>query len=240
MWRSNYSTVTYRIQKVLHYATNKPQGKKNKAKHDTLSTHLVEKKKKKRSIGQFRVGSSTMMTEHVRNVSSKLSEKCEVDGADKIRKKSEYERLRVSFMFRKLKTSLTANTASCDKFTSVSEPHFGLRMTSCFLFPILAGPKEAAMGGADREGPGQAPRLLLCPAGRAGHRGLSHADRSTVRLAHAPGQLHQPPGGTNRHGPHLGQDAQLQRGRVREGHVYFACVAFHIITFLFQTILTTE
>lgn len=85
------------------------------------------------------------------------------------------------------------------------------------LFPIIPGSEEAAMGGADREGFGQTPRLLLCPAGRARHRGLGHADGGSLRLAHAAGQLHQPPGGADRHGPHLGQDAQLQGGRVREG-----------------------
>lgn len=72
------------------------------------------------------------------------------------------------------------------------------------------------MGGVDRESPGQTPWLLLCPAGGARHRGPGHADGGSLRLAHAPGQLHQPPGGTHRHRPHLGQDAELQGGRVRE------------------------
>ncbi len=85
------------------------------------------------------------------------------------------------------------------------------------LFPIIPGPEEAAMGGADWEGPGQTPRLLLCPAGRACHRGAGHADGGSMWLPDAPGQLHQPSGGTHRYRPHLGQDAQLQGGWVREG-----------------------
>lgn len=81
---------------------------------------------------------------------------------------------------------------------------------------MIPGPKEAVMGGADWEGPGQTPRLLLRPAGRACHRGPGHADGGSLRLADAPGQLHQSSGRTHRYGPHLGQDAQLQGGWVRE------------------------
>lgn len=92
-------------------------------------------------------------------------------------------------------------------------------MTKYFplLFPIIPGSEEAALGGADWEGLGQTPWLLLCPAGRARHRGPGHADRRSLWFPHAPGQLHQPSGGTHRYRPHLGQDAQLQGGWVREG-----------------------
>lgn len=72
------------------------------------------------------------------------------------------------------------------------------------------------MGGADREGPGQAARLLLRPAGGACHRGPGHSDGGAVRLSHAAGQLHQSERGAHRHGPHLGQDAELQGGGVNQ------------------------
>lgn len=72
------------------------------------------------------------------------------------------------------------------------------------------------MGGADRESPGQAARLLLRPAGGARHRGPGHADWGAVRLSHAAGQLHQSERGAHRHGPHLGQDAELQGGGVNQ------------------------
>lgn len=96
------------------------------------------------------------------------------------------------------------------------------------LFPIVPGPEEAAMGGADWKGPGQTPWLLLRPAGRACHRGPGHTDGSSMRFPDAPGQLHQPSGGAHRYGPHLGQDAQLQGGWVRdmEQCLCWLCLAF--------------
>lgn len=90
-------------------------------------------------------------------------------------------------------------------------------MTNIPLFFFPSGSEEAALGGADRKGSGQTPRLLLCPAGGARHRGPGHSDGGAVRLADAAGQLHQPKRGTHRYGSHLGQDAELQGGGVREG-----------------------
>lgn len=84
-----------------------------------------------------------------------------------------------------------------------------------WLFPIIPGPEEAAMGGADWEGLGQTPRLLLCPAGGACHRRSGHADRGSLWLPHAPSELHQPSGGAHWYRPYLGQDAQLQGGWVK-------------------------
>lgn len=82
-----------------------------------------------------------------------------------------------------------------------------------FLFPS-PGPAEAALGGSDRKSSGQAPRLLLCFAGRPCYRGPVHADRGPLRVVGPPGQRHQPQGRAHRHGPHLGQNAELQRSRV--------------------------
>lgn len=119
------------------------------------------------------------------------------------------------FQSQHLKTSSTENTTSCYKSQTVAPSH-NWDMTKYFSFPI-PGPEEAALGGADWEGPGQTPWLLLCPAGRARHRGPGHADGGSLWLPDAPGQLHQPSGGTYWYRPHLGQDAQLQRSWVREG-----------------------
>lgn len=84
------------------------------------------------------------------------------------------------------------------------------------LLASSSGSEEAAVGGADREGPRQAAWLLLRPAGGARHRGPGHADGGAVRLSHAAGQLHQSERGAHRHGSHLGQDAELQGGGVNQ------------------------
>lgn len=123
-------------------------------------------------------------------------------------------------------------------------------MTEYFplLFPIIPGSEEAALGGADWEGPGQTPWFLLCPAGRARHRRPGHTDWGSLRLSDAPSQLHQPSGGTHWYRPHLGQDAQLQGGWVREeenraGSIVFG-FAFHLfIPFAlldFSTVFTLQ
>lgn len=102
--------------------------------------------------------------------------------------------------------------------------------------PLAAGSEEAAVGGADREGPGEVARLLLCPAGRARHRGPGHADGGAVRLSHAAGQLHQPERGAHRHRPHLGQDAELQGGGVNQSRQILFWHAEDKNVFLFNNI----
>lgn len=80
------------------------------------------------------------------------------------------------------------------------------------------GSAEAAVGGADRKGSSEAPRLVFCAASWSCHRGFGDAHWRPLWESDAAGQLNQPPWRANRHGPHMGQNAQLQRGGVRLTH----------------------
>lgn len=86
----------------------------------------------------------------------------------------------------------------------------------CFSSSLsLSGSAEAVVGRSDRKGSREAARLVFCAAGRSCHRGFGDAHWRPLWKSDAAGQLNQPPWRTNRHGPHMGQNAQLQRGGVR-------------------------
>lgn len=89
-------------------------------------------------------------------------------------------------------------------------------VTPCFSSSLsLSGSAEAVVGRSDRKGSRETARLIFCVAGRSRHRGFGDAHWRPLWKSDAAGQLNQPPWRTDRHGPHMGQNAQLQRGGVR-------------------------